>query len=310
MDLIKLFSGGFPLTIERLTFLQQTYNKALTQLTSFYGLNDNEIGVIKGLSVTTGTVNTISDGIVIYNGEVMEFRGNAYDTGNFIIAEETTQIPYNEDVNNDGDLDLKDSDVVRFMTTEDSGLTGEFVTLNYPLNYLPTLQQIMPKIGEVKMWKGTAANVPSGWAIIQDMEGRFPVGMSSSGSARNVNQNGGSNTKTIQKANIPSYTLSGTTFSGGGHNHDYVDGYFIEKTPAGQGRQDQFEGYGSEEVGTGFSGSGDTDNDNKYIYTKDRTTDYQSSHTHGISLSSGGSGTAMDITPSNKALFFIEFIGY
>ncbi len=310
MDFLKLFTGGFPLTIERVQFLQNTYNKALSQLSAFYGLGENELGVLNGAKISTGASTVISDGIAIYNGEVIEVRGAEYSSGDFILVEEITEVPYNEDTDNDGNLDLKEADTVRYLTTVESGATGTAITISGAVKYLPTLQQIMPQVGEVKMWRGLAEDVPAGWQIIDEMEGRFAIGMHSTDSARNLNNDYGGTNRYITKEQLPSYNLIGNTGSAGSHRHDYVDGYFIESSPAGQDRQDQFDGYSAESVGNGFKGNANTDTDNSHIWTKDRNTGYVASHLHSIVLPLGGSGQTFSVLSDCKAMYYIEFVGF
>lgn len=306
MDLVKFEDGGFNLTTERFQFIQATYTNAMSQLASGLGLAVNQVGVLSGVD----GIGTLSDGVVVYNNEVMPFvSGDSSET--LVIVEEFNQVRYNVDENNDGLLDERPSEVIRYMTF--SGTVSENMTeviQDEPLFRLPSIKNLMPVVGEIKMFEGSADDVPNGWEIMEEMNGAFPVGTSVVGGDFSVGQEGGANSRNIFKANLPNYTLTGTTGSGGGHRHDYVDGYYIESSPAGSSRQDQLDGYDSESVGTGFRGSSSTDTDNTHIWTKDRVTSFQSSHTHSMNINSGGSGIPLDMKPKHKAFYFIKFVGF
>lgn len=286
MDLIRLFRDGFPLTTQRLEFLQQTYTKAFEQLFSLYGLRENEIGVLdNGVRPTDGSTGlTITDGIVIYNGEIMEFRGHVTTDSNFAIAEEIVEVPYNIDADNDGNLDPKASDVVRYMTTVGSGADNLTpIQVDFGLNRLPTIQQIMPQIGEVKMWKGTADNVPAGWQIMDDMNDRFPIGTRVGGSY-DVNQNGGENRVTLTESQMPPHRHTGNTNFTGSHTHTYT-----YEDPRGTG------GAGSENGNSRF---------------ETRQTGSGGAHSHSLNINNTGGGQSHENRPQFKALYFIEFVGF
>ena len=88
-------------------------------------------------------------------------------------------------------------------------------------------------------------------------------------------------------------------------------------TPA----QDQFSSYGSESVGTGFSGGGDADGDNRYIWYKNRNTNSGGSHSHSLNMNDAGNhshtlttnnkggNTAHENRPPYYALAYIMFKG-
>lgn len=313
MDIIRLFGGGFPLTIERLQFLQETYGKAISQLTRLAG---NGKIIIDGTVLNdSATPTTVTDGVIIVDGEIIEFRGGAYND-RVAIFETVDDVPYNEDLDSDGNLDLKASDVVRFAQC---AATGGLTPFQFDdLTRVGNLQTVAPIVGEIKMFFGAIGDIPQGWVICDgnngtpNFAGRFPVGTGvwNTGSVSvpyDVGDEGGEFGVELTKQQLPSYNLTGTTYSGGGHSHGYRDGYFIEAFPS---PNDVINGYDSELVGNNFRGSGDTDADNRYIWYKNRTTNYQSSHTHGISLPSGGSNQAHENRPPFIAVHFIMFKGF
>lgn len=325
MDIIKIFTGGFPLTTNRLVFLQETYAKAFSQIVKLAG--DGDV-VISGMNASGGN---ISDGVVVINGEILEFRGGAFNA-RLAVFEEVVNVPYNEDVDNDGGLDLKEADTVRFAQCAASG--GENAIQFDTLSRYGTVQQNAPIIGETR--QGLFNTAPAGWLLchgqtlaqadypelyaligttfgaggagnfmLPDFRDKFSMG---AGGTNAVRTTGGENEVTLAKADIPDFAISGSTGNGGGHSHGYKDGYFIESYVAPQDAVSSL--YDSEYVGTGFRGSGDSDSDNKYIWTKQRTTDYQSSHTHSLNATTGGGGGAHENRPEFIAENKIIFVGY
>ena len=105
----------------------------------------------------------------------------------------------------------------------------------------------------------------------------------------------GSNTKTIVQANLPLYNLpSATTSSSGDHTHTFQDVIHSENR-----------GQNNRTIGTGAA----SDNDND-PYFRSATTDASGTHTHTITVSSGGSGTALDITPKSLSINTFIYLGY
>ncbi len=322
MDIIKIFNGGFPLTTNRLNFLQETYAKAFSQIVKLAG--DGDV-VISGMDITG---SNISDGVVVIDGEILEFRGGAFNA-RIAVFEEVVNVPYNEDTDNDGDLDLKEADTVRYAQCASSG--GENAIQYDTLNRYGSIQQNAPIIGETR--QGLFTEAPAGWLlcngqtvaqadypklyaligttfgaggagnfILPDYRDKFTMG---AGGANALGSVGGANEVTLTKDNIPDFTIAGSTGSSGAHSHSYDDSYFIERNP-----NDTIAGFFSEYIGTGFKGSGDTDSDNRYIYYRERTTTGAASHTHSLNASTGGGDEAHENRPAFIAETKIIFAGY
>ena len=319
MDIIRLFGGGFPLTIERLEFLQQTYGKAFSQISKLAG--SGKI-IIDGTVITSGNV---TNGALIIDGEIIEFRGGVYNN-RVAIFEDIIEVPYNQDDDSDGDLDLKPSDVVRFAKCAASGGADGFQFTE--LKRIQNLQQLGNIKGEIKPFFGLSTDIPDGWAIcdgnggapingqvIPDLRGRSLVGTSSlqvnpgTSTAANpytIGETGGADQVTIIKNNVPNYTLTGSTGFGGNHTHPYRDSYFIE---ASASPNDVVSGYGSDLVGNNFRGSGDTDADNRYIWYRNRSTSGSGSHNHSININSGGIGSPLENRSPFFAVNYLIFVG-
>lgn len=107
MDKIVAQNGGFPATTGTWNFLTKSIADAIKLLS---------LAVSKAPVVLDGVVktdNVVSDGAIIYDGEVYPFVGGAYNS-TVIIFENVSLVPYNEDVNNDNQKDLKTGYVRRY----------------------------------------------------------------------------------------------------------------------------------------------------------------------------------------------------
>jgi microcystin-dependent protein len=155
----------------------------------------------------------------------------------------------------------------------------------------------MVPIGTIVMW--TSANIPSGWAVCDgtvasnfqtpDLRSRFIMasGAGSGLTTRTVGQTGGEQSHVLTVAEMASHvhTASGSTSTGGSHDHGYNSGH---------GSSSGIKG-GSWHPGE--IGYGDTAN----------TTSTDGSHSHPFSFTSGstGSGSAYGTVPVYYALTYI-----
>ena len=99
MDNLQFHTGGFPLETETLDFLQEQ-SKLVMALSALGG---SDTYILSGVKVENATV---TDGIIVYEGEVIPFKGGA--TGTQVSIYETTEnVTYQEDADNDGAGDSK-----------------------------------------------------------------------------------------------------------------------------------------------------------------------------------------------------------
>ena len=150
-------------------------------------------------------------------------------------------------------------------------------------------------VGGIIMWSGTIATIPSGWALCNgsngtpDLRDKFVVGAHSdlSGVAKSnvegsYNQSGGDISHN-HGATVGNTALSTSQIPS--HNHGYKDSYYIEINNPGVGASGAIDGV--DYVGpTAYKGSGRSDNDNKYVYYRNGTTNTTGSganHNHSIS---------------------------
>lgn len=293
MDVIKLYSGGFPLTTERLQFLQDAYGKAITQLSKVAGAGNT---IIDGAVESGGN---ITDGVIIVNGEVLPFVGGVFDA-RVAIFETVYDVPYNEDIDDNGELDLKPSDVVRIAKCDPSAGIESFLFTT--LTRVGNLQSLQMPIGSIIPFDGDIGAIPAGWELY-NMPDQFIMG---AGGTASLNDTGGTNSLVIAQANIPSYTINGTSGSVPNHSHGFSNYYYAENGSGGTTHSDG----GTLNVGENVYGSSGSDNDNADIYYINDITNGQGGHDHSISLNSGGSGTPIDNRPAFKALNFIRFVGF
>jgi len=294
MDINKYFEGGFPLTIERLQFMNDSIRRGVELITKMAGSGNL---IFEGMELDGGNLTA---GTIVIDGEILPFEASTFNTRIAVFETEIT-VPYNEDVDDDGNLDQKPADTTRVARAAASG--GVSSVQYSTFNRVGQLAGAQLPIGSIVPYDGDVNNIPQGWELYTGLQDKFIFG---AGISESVGNNGGSNSLPILQTNLPNFNMTGTTGNAGGHSHPYRDGYYIESSPAGNDRQDQFDSYGSESVGTGFKGSAASDVDNTHIWYKNRTTSYESSHSHSISVSSGGGNTPLNNKPAYKALNFIR----
>ena len=99
----------------------------------------------------------------------------------------------------------------------------ELFWIDEDLNYFQItsgINLIAGMVGEVRMYKGTLASIPSGWALCDGAGGRpnlinkFVKGVATA--ITEPGTSGGSNTTTLIEANLTAHTHSGTLAPGGG----------------------------------------------------------------------------------------------
>lgn len=273
MDLIRLFSDGFPLTIERIQFLQNTYTKAISQLTSIAGSGNL---IIEG-AIISGS--NISDGILIIDKEIIAFEGGVYDE-RIAVFETVNEVPYNVDEDDDGNLDLKAADVVRVARCASSG--GIDAVQYSTFKRVGSLQALQMPIGAIIPFDGDINNIPAGWELYTAIQDRFIMG---AGGSQSLNSEGGSNTVSLNVSEMPAHSHSGTTSSNGQHSHSVPR----ESGPnTGTGVHFRIEGNNRDRIQGQPAGA----------------------HTHTFTTNTQGSGQPHENKPAFKALNFIKFVGF
>ncbi len=301
MDVIRFFDDGFPLTIERLEFLQQTYTKAISQIANIVGDGNS---IIHGAEISG---SNITAGVVIINGEVMILEAGTYNA-RVGIFETVNEVPYNIDADNDGNLDLKVADVVRVARCAASGGVSsvQFDTFTR----IPKISQIMPRIGDMKMIY--SEDIPDGWSICDgtngtpDMRNRFPIGV---GSENALGVAGGEKEVSLTAAQNGEHTHGGTAAANGSHSHEYKDSIYCEEAALSlsvgvNGRQLLGSGGDNRNCSTDSNGS------SVYKFYNNDDTEFEGTHSHSLSLNNSGNGSPHENRPPYRAVNFIMFTGF
>ena len=171
-------TGGFPLDTNNLDFLQSSFH-ILNTLGNLAG----DMVIISGCE-TTG--NTVSNGVVYVNKEVLEFRGGSL-SANVFIKEEAVSGTFE-------DGSFKPIEITRYVTFGSSTPEKTFkwedfkrvdnliqqgvknVDFEKRIKALENKKSPVP-IGLIAIWgKPASEPIPEGWKECTDLRGRMPLG--------------------------------------------------------------------------------------------------------------------------------------
>ena len=203
-------STGFPGTNKTLRFLQEAFSDPLSALAKMSGDKTIITGVVR-------SANTVSDGYIVYNNEIIPFKGGTY-VNTVTIIEAFENVDYNTDINNDTVLDS----LPAYRTIYAKCGTGGVDIFNFSeLFRLRTLKDLQP-IGVIQMWGGPVENIPLGWKLCDGNGGtpnltdKFIVG---AGVSYNVGDVGGLKEVILTEAQMPRHSHNGSTQDAGSHSH-------------------------------------------------------------------------------------------
>ena len=169
-------TGGFPLDTNNLDFLQSSFH-ILNTLGNLAG----DMVVISGCEITG---NTVSNGVVYVNKEVLEFRGGSL-SANVFIKEEAVSGTFE-------DGSFKPIEITRYVTFGSStpdktfkwedfkrvenllNLTekkAEKTELDKSIKRIKKLEEQKPMIGEIKQGIFDLENLPPGWFLCDGQNG-------------------------------------------------------------------------------------------------------------------------------------------
>ena len=171
-------TGGFPLDTNNLDFLQSSFH-ILNTLGNLAG----DMVVISGCEITG---NTVSNGVVYVNKEVLEFRGGSL-SANVFIKEEAVSGTFE-------DGSFKPIEITRYVTFGSSTPEKTFKWEDFKrvdnliqqgvknadfekrIKALENKKSPMP-IGLIAIWgKPASEPIPEGWKECTDLRGRMPLG--------------------------------------------------------------------------------------------------------------------------------------
>lgn len=222
-------TGGFPLTQNKMDFIQSSYNEVLAATS--HGLGEHII--LQGL--VESPPNNFSAGWVAIEGEILPFTAGV-GTTNIVITETIDNVTYNDGAVNGVlktrkagfgagsipfasfkrlSLETLKTDITAVETTANNALTVANNALTQVSNTsLPT--------GAIIMWGGTTP--PTGWAICDgtngtpNLKGRFIVGYDAADNDYNaIGDVGGEKRHVLTSGEMPSHSH---TITDPGHFHD------------------------------------------------------------------------------------------
>ena len=150
--------GGFPLTQEQLDYLQSAYTKCIHALGAA-GVNGTQPVIVSGMAITYPAANTtsITDGWLLYNGEMIPFTGSTVtatgtDVALVTVVPSSTNLTYN------------DGSIYPALLGSTAVLgTGASVTdaTHFPVSALKTIQQGFGELGREANWNSLAVATSS-----------------------------------------------------------------------------------------------------------------------------------------------------
>ena len=171
-------TGGFPLDTNNLDFLQSSFH-ILNMLGNLAG----DMVIISGCEITG---NTVSNGVVYVNKEVLEFRGGSL-SANVFIKEEAVSGTFE-------DGSFKPIEITRYVTFGSSTPEKTFKWEDFKrvdnliqqgvknadfekrIKALENKKSPVP-IGLIAIWgKPASEPIPEGWKECTDLRGRMPLG--------------------------------------------------------------------------------------------------------------------------------------
>lgn len=211
---------GFPMDVNVLDEMQTSY-KLLNGLGALAG----DLSIIKGCDISG---NTISDGIVYINGEVLEFRSGVVSENVIIVEEPQTSEFENTEIHEILYIRYATFGVATtsypwasfkraFPTREIAGALANKVdsgVMQAILNRIATLEAksaVFQAGGGMVLWNKPASQIPTGWAEVVDWRGRMPVGWNpNDGDFQSLGEIGGSKNHILTIDEMPAHSHNTT----------------------------------------------------------------------------------------------------
>ena len=235
-------TGGFPLDTNNLDFLQSSFH-ILNTLGNLAG----DMVIISGCE-TTG--NTVSNGVVYVNKEVLEFRGGSL-SANVFIKEEAVSGTFE-------DGSFKPIEITRYVTFGSSTPDKTFKWEDFKrvdnlikqgvknadferrIKALEEKKSPVP-IGLIAIWgKPASEPIPEGWKECTDLRGRMPIGWNPDDTDfSELLKNDGEKAHQLKVQELPAhrhYTISNT--HGNGSQRNYANGLYTAMVNQDNGKDD------------------------------------------------------------------------
>lgn len=213
MDNIKFKSGGFPFETFTVDFLQNQ-TKMVQNLAALGG---SDTYILSGVK-TEG--NNVTDGIIVYKGEILSFKGGVKSTSVTII-ENIEEVEYNVDENEDGLRDKKEAYVKRHVEFGNNGVETFGFTLLQPFIKGLAGEIFKTFFKDVRLpYIGAIADIPEGWELCEVLSGHFPVIYDQTNLDYNeILKSGGTDEVTLTENQMPRHSHNGNTSEAGAHTH-------------------------------------------------------------------------------------------
>lgn len=274
-------TGGFPLETDTLDFMQTTYRLL------------NELGFISGnntiVSGCQQVGSNVSDGVVFYNGELLEFKGGAIQAQVRVFQTTETREFENGEV--------KGVYIKRWMGFGSSGGNILWSSFSRPkttkeLTEELALLSLLP-VGVILMWAGAVNEIPPGWKLCDgtegtpNLKGRFVVGYDGTdGDYDTIGTAGGYKTVTLTEAQMPEHTHTVEINADGEHTHNLK----------------------VSTLNSGISGGSYLSGGNT-TYNASAETEMAGEHTHAATAGNAGGGQAHENRPPYYVIAFIQWKG-
>lgn len=285
--------------------MQDGYRDPLGSIAKLLG----EKSIITGVELDTSDPINVSDGSIVYQGEIIPFVGGIMPVAETVtIIENIETVDYNTDADDDTILDNLPAYRTRYAAFGSGGIE------TFPFSDLYRLQPYkeLKPIGMIEMWSGSVATIPNGYLLCDgtngtpDLRSRFLVG---AGSDYNVGDTGGEHETNLTTAQLPPHNHNGIATSGGQHSH-YVT--------IGQGGGHTRHGHANEGSGTWKGGGGNSSPNSTSVpgnvtygglHSHSATIAPNGEHTHTLTIENTGGGQPHENRPPYYALCFIKYVG-
>jgi len=206
-----LQTGGYRLETDTLKLMQDAYSL-------FHSLGEviGNKSIIKGCNVLG---NTVSDGVIYLNGELLFFQGGQTQT-KVIVTETVENLTFLDGESKPTFYKRKAS----FGTGIDAILWSEFsrpfdlLSITSRVVELEKQNAVFQADGAMVLWNKPAADIPTGWQEVLDWRGRMPIGWKPNEvEFDTVGKVGGQKMKTLTEAELPKISpVPPTSFLKGG----------------------------------------------------------------------------------------------
>ncbi len=276
MNRLDLFDGGFPLSTETLDFLQGQSQMAAT-LTALGG---SDTYILSGVAIQGSNA---TDGMIVYQGEVLPFKGGAIQP-QVTIIETKEEVTYLADDDGDGLGDSKSAYVRRYAEFGNSGTVSFAFSQLKPFIHGVAHEMFTTFFKDIRLpYVGAIEDIPEGWELCEILSGSFPVIYDASNPDYNqILKQGGANSVTLTEAQIPSHNHSGTTSTIGGHTHTGDTSTTGSHTHTGGTTSGGSHTHGGRTTTNGAHTHGVPNDDHETPRNVDYSTDEWGGHTGGI----------------------------